>query len=384
MLELVAILSPIFVTLFWALFFIFSYRKEDKPKQIMLVFMISAFLLYVSHAIFFNGKHLLYFQVEPLYLLTNLSVYPLYYLYVRFITVDERFAVRHLYLFLPALFISLASLISGLMINPDARGFYVEEFLYNRNFDSFRISSASWFKMMIFLVGRVLFIILVFYSLLKGIILIQQHEERILNSFSNKTGKSLSLVKVITITFLLTSCMSTVLAIIGRNQFIDSKQFLLIPSVIFSTMIFLIGFQGSKIKPIPVKCNPENSYLPEEDSGQELKKKLLSLFNENQIFKNPELKICDISQEIKADSSNITRLINDEFKVNFCDFVNLYRISTAKSMILNDSAKKLTLEGIAREAGFHSLESFIRVFKEYEGMSPVKFKEVMDSLKGRG
>jgi Bacterial regulatory helix-turn-helix proteins, AraC family. len=45
---------------------------------------------------------------------------------------------------------------------------------------------------------------------------------------------------------------------------------------------------------------------------------------------------------------------------------------------LND--KVLDLRVIAIEAGFTSVESFVKVFKEYEGMSPLKYRELKDSL----
>lgn len=381
MIETIAILSPIFVSLLWALIFIFSFSRENKLNLLLALFMISAFLLYLSHGLFYETNHLIYFKIEPIYLITNLSVYPLYYLYIRFLTVDQRFKKEHYCHFIPALVIGLSSFIIGLLMNSDERIFYVEEFQYHRNFEAFRSYSASWIRMAIFLLSRIIFIYQVFYALLKGILLIQQHEDRILNSYSNKKGKSLFWVKFMTISFLLTSCVSIVLAIIGRNRFVESKELLIVPSMVFSAMIFLIGFQGNRLRPIPVKCAGDRNLTANGRTRGEMKEKLINLFQDDKIFKNPELKICDISDSIKEDSSNISRLINDEFKVNFCDFVNQYRISVAKTMLLDATDKQLTMSEIAREAGFVSVESFIRVFKEYEGMSPHKFKEIMEGLK---
>ena len=60
--------------------------------------------------------------------------------------------------------------------------------------------------------------------------------------------------------------------------------------------------------------------------------------------------------------------------------MNQYRVSMAKNNILELNDKVLDLRVIAIEAGFTSVESFVKVFKEYEGMSPLKYRELKDSL----
>lgn len=382
MIETIAILSPIFITLFWSLVLIISYSKENMPKFILGLFMLAALFLYIVHGIYFLGDHQLYFRFEPIYLFANLSVYPIYYLYIRFLTLKSKLTYHHLLYLAPALIISLSSNIFGLMLNDAERTFYFEEFLLHRNFNLFETFSASWFKMVIFIIARIVFIIQVFYTLFNGVILILQHEEDILNTYSNKKIKLVIGVKHINISLIVAACTSIILAIIGRDQFFDNGSLLIIPSMIFTLVFFVIGYFGNQIVPvkIPAKCNTIDNSIFDHKTKRELKEKLLNLFNDKKVFKNPSLKLCDVSDSVASDCSNISKLINEEFKVNFCDFVNQYRISLAKSLILNDSNSKLLLSDIAREAGFNSEESLIRVFKEYEGMTPLKFKEVMTGL----
>jgi AraC-like DNA-binding protein len=385
MIETIAILSPIFITLFWSLVFFISYSTENKPKFILGLFMLSAFILYLTHGVYYLGDHLIYFSVEPIYLFVNLSVYPLYYVYIRYLTIESKWTFHYLFYLLPAIIISLASFIFGLMLNNEERTFYFEEFLLHRNFNLFEAFSANWFKMVLFMSARIVFIIQVFYTLFKGVILILQHEEDILNTYSNKKIKLIIGVKHVNISLIVAACTSTVLAIIGRDPFIDNGALLMIPSVILTLVFFVIGYFGNQIVPVkvPDRCKTTDNSIFDQKTKRELKEKLLNLFNDKKVFKNPSLKLCEVSDSVASDCSNISRLINEEFKVNFCDFVNQYRISLAKSMILDDSNNKLSLSDIAREAGFSTEESLVRVFKEYEGMTPSKFKEVMTGLNGK-
>lgn len=345
--------------------------------------MISAFSLFLTHGIFFLGDHLLYFSVEPIYLFANLSVYPIYYVYVRSLTIENRLTFRHLFYLAPALVISLASFFVGLMLSDQERNFYFEEFLLHWNLNLFDQFSASWFKVVIFIIARIVFLGQVFYTLFKGLILILQHEEDILNNYSNKKIKMVVGVKYININLIIAVCTSIVIAIIGRNLFYDNKILLIFPSVIFMLVFFVIGFFGNQIVPvkIPDRCKIVDTTINDPKTKRELKEKLLTLFNDKKIFKNPELKICDVSDSVDSGCSNISSLINDEFKVNFCDFVNQYRISLAKTLLLDDPYSNFTLSDIASEVGFSSQESFVRVFKEYEGISPGRFKEMMAGLK---
>ena len=78
MLKAIALLSPIYVTFFWSFVFLFQNGERKHPKTYLGLFMVLAFLLYCTHAIFFSKLYNLYSYVESLYLLTMLSIYPLY------------------------------------------------------------------------------------------------------------------------------------------------------------------------------------------------------------------------------------------------------------------------------------------------------------------
>lgn len=377
MIEPIALLSPIYVTFFWGVVFLFSSAGTDKAKQMLSVFMFAACGLYISHGVFFIGSPMLYFRIEPIYLFVNLSVYPLYYFYIRLLTAEETLSVKHLIWLLPALTMSLLSWLIGFYFDDNEAQAYVENFLIQRNLHFYANFTAGWFRMALFLLSRLIFVAIVVFILFKAILLLRRHEANVGNYFSNLRSRSMVWVKVLTVFLLITSCMSILFSIIGRDIFLNNKELLIIPSFIFSVMIFLIGYQGNRIIPSVIGAEAPRSLPANSDR---VKEELLKLFGESKIFTDPELHIGELSRQINTNEAQLSQLINEEFKVSFFDFVNQYRVSMAKNNILELNDKVLDLRVIAIEAGFTSVESFVKVFKEYEGMSPLKYRELKDSL----
>ena len=377
MIKDIAVLSPLYVTIFWGIVLI-SDQSKSKPKFLLGIFMLVAFFLYLSHAFFFTENYLAYFHAESIYLLTSLSVYPLYYCYIKLLTIESSFKSRNLIHFIPAIVLGLASFVSGLFVAEQQGLDYVERFVIERDFSGLKLLSPAGIKGCVFIICRIIFVFQVTFYLLKGAVLTQQHEKRIANFYSNTEGKSLLWVRLVTISLLVTSVMSITFAIIGRSFFLFNEYLLLIPSFIFSSLLFLIGYLGNitiqvVVEPHHNQPRPNSSRI---HSSEFMKEKILHLFKNDKIFRNPDLLITNLSDKLQAPTAEVSRLINDEFKTDFSDFVNQYRISIAKELIVKNLGNGITIEAIAVESGFGSLNAFIRVFKLYEGITPEKYKEI--------
>jgi len=377
MIKDIAVLTPLFVTLFWGIVLLGDFSKS-KPKFLLGVFMFITFLLYLTHAFFFTQNYLFYFHTESIYLLTSLSVYPLYYFYIKLLTIESSFKSRNLIHFVPAILVGLASFNTGLFFTDAQRLEYVEIFVMQRDTSHLELLSPSGIKSVIFIISRIIFIIQVFYYLLNGMLLTQQHDRRIANFYSNTEGKSLFWVRMVTLSFLVTSVMSITFAIIGRNLFLVNEYLLFIPSFIFSSLLYLIGYLGNITQPIIVESphyrpQPGNVRI---DNTEVMKEKMMQLFKDDKIFKNPDLLLSNLSDTLHLSSANVSKLINEEFKTDFRDFVNKYRVSVAKELIVANLNNGLTFEEISVESGFGSLNAFIRVFKSYEGITPEQYFEI--------
>jgi len=69
----------------------------------------------------------------------------------------------------------------------------------------------------------------------------------------------------------------------------------------------------------------------------------------------------------------LSAVINQVFKTNFNDFLNGHRVDHAKTLIQNDQAKMLTLEGLSEQCGFNNRNSFTAAFKKHTGQTPSDF-----------
>ena len=106
----------------------------------------------------------------------------------------------------------------------------------------------------------------------------------------------------------------------------------------------------------------------------ELKQKLLQFMETNQPYLKSDLKISELADSLSVPYHQLSQLINDEFLVNFYDFINKYRVEDAKKLLIEDN-RNYKILAIAYEVGFNSKATFNRVFKKFTNLTPSEFKE---------
>lgn len=91
-------------------------------------------------------------------------------------------------------------------------------------------------------------------------------------------------------------------------------------------------------------------------------------------YKDPELSLKKLSDDIGIGPHILSQLINESTGMNFFNFINGYRLETVKqslTSISNDSILQ-----IATDAGFNSKSSFYQFFRKKEGMSPKQWRNL--------
>ncbi len=382
MIKAIALLTPIYITSFWSFVFLIQKGKHSYPKIYLGFFMVLSFLLYCTHAIFFSELYNLYSYFESLYLFTMLSVYPLYYIYVLLRTnADAGFKpqFRH---FIPAIVFSILSFVTTFFLSPEQRIFYVQDVLIDKNLKGIHLSSIVEAKGHIFFVARLIFLTQIVYYSFNGIKLVNKHNKTIANYYSNIEGRTLNWIRDINIVILFVSVASICFVFIGRSYFTRNEISLLIPSFIFSSVLFVIGFKGNQQTEILENQLEEKDLdieFEEINTEDKLKTNLIDLFEKSKIYIHPDLQITTVSESIGTNHTYISRIINEEFDMNFNEFVNKYRINEAKQLLCCKSHSAYTMVYIAEKSGFGSVASFSRVFKEFEGVTPGKYKTAQRS-----
>jgi len=370
-----------FVCAFWLVVLLVDKRHDDRAKRMLSVFMFSAFILYLCHAVFFYGEQRLYSRLDGLYTCCSLSVYPLYYLYIRSLTIPGRLKKIYLLILLPSLLMGVLTYVLYALMQEGESEIFVHQVLYegslNHNFSL--VGRLQIWRVRLFTVIFVIQIIPVFYYGLKHI---RYYNELLAEYYSDMDRKDLNPIRKMLYFFVVITGLSTMACILGRSFFLGSLWFLAIPSISFSVLLFcggLIGFRqdftiASFEKDIHRNgtLNGEGMDCPDEGNGIRmslLKEKLLSLLEDQRLYTQPDLRITDLARRLGSNRAYVSRVINQQLNTNFSDLVNSYRLKHAQKLLLN-LKDPLSMEEIAERSGFPSRSTFYRVFQQQLNSSP--------------
>ncbi len=113
--------------------------------------------------------------------------------------------------------------------------------------------------------------------------------------------------------------------------------------------------------------------LPSEEERQ-LAAALLHQLNVVQSYREPELKVVHLSQQLGTAEHKLSRVITQVLgEKNFNQLINRYRISHACKLLENDTST-LTILEVSLESGFASLGPFNRAFKTAKGCTPTAYR----------
>lgn len=107
--------------------------------------------------------------------------------------------------------------------------------------------------------------------------------------------------------------------------------------------------------------------------SREMAAKLRRIMDEEKPYLNTKLRMDDLAGLLGLSRNNTSQVINEHFDRSFFDFINEYRVETAKKLLLESDPETDTIAGIAFEAGFHSRASFYKAFRKFETYPPGEF-----------
>ncbi|MPQ48973.1 helix-turn-helix domain-containing protein [Marinifilum sp. N1E240] len=234
----------------------------------------------------------------------------------------------------------------------------------------------------------VLLLIQASFYILASLQLLHKHEKRIELFNSNRELVDLKWIKQI-----IHSLVAISIFIIVYNL-IESEGNLNIVGNGFSLMILLyLAYNTLKQKEIFLISEEElEKVLEEKDKEQKTKQKLLSdkeiivlsdkleiLMKDEKPYLEGDLSLSKLADLLKITPHHLSYLLNEGFNKNFFQFVNYYRVEEAKSLLLSEAYKNISIIGIAYDSGFNSKTAFNTVFKKQTGMTPSLFKKVSNS-----
>ena len=112
-----------------------------------------------------------------------------------------------------------------------------------------------------------------------------------------------------------------------------------------------------------------------DDEKEKILENLEKLFDDEKIYIKTDLTLNSLAKKLSTNRYYLSQVINDEFGKNYTDFINEYRIKEAM-FLFSDPQKtyNLSIDGIAKEAGFWSTPRFNNAFKKFTGITPSNFR----------
>ncbi len=152
----------------------------------------------------------------------------------------------------------------------------------------------------------------------------------------------------------------------------------LIYDISISLMFFPSVLYGNQVIPElnPTKDKYERSKLNTDSKNIILEKLDDFLNNKEKPYLNPKISLNKVSLLLEINVNHLSQVINEKTGMNFNDYINKYRINEAKLILLSPQYKKLTIEAIAKMAGFNSKSAFYAAFKKHSGVSPKEFADI--------
>ncbi|ALO35498.1 hypothetical protein CMT41_12810 [Colwellia sp. MT41] len=117
------------------------------------------------------------------------------------------------------------------------------------------------------------------------------------------------------------------------------------------------------------KTDKPNTYSPEQVTrvGNHMEKQ--------RPYLNNQLKIDDLARQVSLSPKLLSNLINREFKVNFFEYVNRYRLKEVSAYLTDPNMANQSIIDLAFLAGYNSKSSFNRLFKLDTGKTPSQFRK---------
>jgi AraC-like DNA-binding protein len=123
----------------------------------------------------------------------------------------------------------------------------------------------------------------------------------------------------------------------------------------------------------------KNSGLP-KTLEIKLSQDLENLMQKHQLYKLNDLKLETLAEKLNTNKHFISQVINEVYKVNFFEYINLKRIEEAKQLLRSMHKRDLNIIEVAYEVGFNNKGTFNSVFKKVTGLTPTEFRNQSKQL----
>lgn len=365
-LNLAISLPLITCALFSMLILLEWYNRQLREQHTLFAFMLTATLLYVGHYIYFNRAADLLPLSDILYVSANLTVYPLYLIYI--IRLTSKWRAVYWLMLLPGLLAIMATGTGYIFMTDEEDRMFVHNYLYHNSQTG--LTDMALFQAYIRQFCKLVFAIEVIATVVIGSMMIRRYDRMVDEFYADTDDKSMRNIQSILYLVLTIAILSFIVNIIGRARFTDHEIILTTTSLMFSALLFAIGYQGlhRHFSIIDMRINKEqvsndDSAALKDAVNRSMTERIIALVENDKIYLQPDLKLDDVAQMMHTNRTYIYQAVNQQMGISFNEFINRYRIAHAKRLMASDPT--LSMNDVALHSGFASLSSFYRNMKKY-------------------
>ncbi len=424
---------PMIVCLFWTAILWMDWRREQSVVKLrLMVFSSVVCLLYVGHYVYFNKVYEVLPVSDVIYTMSNLLVYPLFFLYVKQLT-DAEWNKRKwcAWAVLPALLVGVTMGGLFLLMSPEERNCYVENQLYTTDY----IGNSPLMKAQYLLHrGRqVLFAIQVVSVLLASYRKLKKFDEMAENYYADTEERNTQTMRSTIMVMLFACVLSVVVNVLGRSFFSQSQVALGVVSVGFTSLLFMLLYAGhnqnfsvedmvkddlapaleeeecmeseeesveseeeckgseedskgskeeEKVKVKTGVKTPEavnvwaKRNVPIREQIEKLRTEIERVMEEEKLYLIKDFRLADLIERMKTNREYVYRAVNVGMGMSFSQMVNRKRIEYALELLKKQP--DIDISELYSAAGFTSQAVFYRNFKSYTGKSPKAFVQDID------
>jgi YesN/AraC family two-component response regulator len=88
-----------------------------------------------------------------------------------------------------------------------------------------------------------------------------------------------------------------------------------------------------------------------------------------------QISLKDVAGTVHLNPSYFSVLFKEQTRLTFSEYLTRKRLQAAKKLLLTTN---LPIEEVAQETGYQTAKYFIKLFKEYEGITPSKYRKMAE------
>lgn len=375
---------PLFICLSLSILLAYSlfHRGNVAAHKDLLVWAIAATLLYSGHCAFFNLEVDQMPFYDSVYVMCNLAVFPLYFVYLSRLTEGRVTLWAKFWAYVLPFAVGLPVAFLYLAMSPRELHEFTWSYLYHGHFQG--MEGVCLAQAIVHHVSRAIFAVGVVLTMVLGIRKIRNYNNLIDSIYSDTEDKRLHSFEPILKWLLLMCVLSVVANALGRYTFSNSVGMLALAFLPFSALLLALGIVGYRQRfsyrdiVLPQDTTPEVAE-ERDDAGeeasrvnQELVDKIKELMKEN-VFLTPNLKVSDLAKRLGTNDRYVQQALNEGMGMSFAELINRCRVDYAEKLMKSNSG--ICISDVYIQSGFSSQSAFYRNFKRYKNYSPKSFMQ---------